>query len=73
MSIVSFSFVKWILSVVIGRSRVYRLLCVLCLFDLLQLRSCRRGNLPYDGFTRLAVAAIVRQQRAIHACRQGLP
>jgi hypothetical protein len=75
MSIVSFSFVKWILSVVIVLSLAYRLLRVLCLFDLLHLCSCRSGNLSEDGFTRLAVPAIFRQQRAIRddSCYFGLP
>ena len=46
------------------------LLHVPCLFDLLHLCSCRRGNLPDDGFPRLAVArqfgCILGHQRAIH-------
>src|SRR6266536_2743944 len=41
MSIVSFSFVNWILSVVIDRSLAYCLLRVLCLLDPLYLCLCR--------------------------------
>jgi hypothetical protein len=41
MSIVSFSFVNWILSVVIDRSLAYYLLRVLCLLDPLYLCLCR--------------------------------
>src|SRR6266487_132479 len=66
MSIVSFSLVNWILSVVMGCSLGTNFPC---LFDLLELCSCRRGNLPDDGFSRLAVSAgfcILGSQRAIH-------
>src|SRR5215212_4749825 len=70
MSIVSFSLVNWILSVVMGRSTAYLLLHIFCLFDLLDLCSCRRGNLLDDDFPGLAVVrswrAIFRPQRAVH-------
>src|ERR1041385_855274 len=44
-----------------------------CLFDLLQLFACRGGNLPDDGFSRLAAgvhSCIYWSQRAIHDVSQ---
>src|SRR5271157_4217588 len=71
ISMVSFSLANWILSVVMGCSVAYFLFHILCLFDLLHLGACRRGNLAEDGFARLAVAAIFRLQGAIHHVGQG--